>query len=366
MGIRIKYPDPYGYEEQPKFDGLYNDLSSIKGKNDEQDRVNIKQDAEIANLDETNKKQDVEIENKKITVEQEGNLFTFYQGGEKIASIYQEEGSGSTVVGGELSDDGNTLTIIKDSGSNINIDISQLINEVELNAVVNAINTNIVGVTNNLQQEITDANTTLNVVKNTADDAKRIADTAYLNDKYTRELVDKNTADIAKTSGDTEAKIEDAVNDLIDVISAGDKANEDAINEVKEDLQNNYMNSEATTNFISGTVDTMIASKGYISNESFNNEIKPSLDEKYASKEELHQEVAEGIAKVVADAPEDLDTLKEVADYIASDKTKASEIEVAIAKNAEDIENLSTKVTEEYAEKKSVEELISMLQSDIY
>ena len=298
MGIRIKYPDPYGYEEQPKFDGLSTDLSKIKGKNDEQDKVNIKQDAEIASLDETNKKQDVEIENKKITVEQEGNLFIFYQGGEKIASIYQEEGSGSTVVGGELSDDGNTLTIIKDSGDSINIDMSQLINEVELNAVVNAINTNIVGVTNNLQQEITDTNATLNVVK--------------------------------------------------------------------EDLQNNYMNSEATTNFISGTVDTMIASKGYISNESFHNEIKPSLDEEYASKEELNQEVAEGIAKVVADAPEDLDTLKEVADYIASDKTKASEIEVKIAKNAEDIENLSTKVTEEYAEKKSVEELISMLQSDIY
>lgn len=358
MGIRIKYPDPYGYEEQPKFDGLSTDLSNIKGKNDEQDKVNIKQDAEIANLDETNKKQDVEIEKKKITIEQEGNLFIFYQGGEKIASIYQEEGSGSTVVGGELSTDGNTLTIIKTNGDSINIDISQLINEVELNAVVNAINTNIVGVTNNLHQEITDTNTTLNAVKDTADEAKRIADTAYLNDKYTRELVDKNTADIAK--------IDEDIEDLTDVISAGDKANEDAINEVKEDLHNNYMNSEATTNFISGTVDTMIASKGYISNESFNNEIKPSLDEEYASKEELHQEVAEGIAKVVADAPEDLDTLKEVADYIASDKTKASEIEVKIAKNAEDIENLSTKVTEEYAEKKSVEELISMLQSDIY
>lgn len=37
------------------------------------------------------------------------------------------------------------------------------------------------------------------------------------------------------------------------------------------------------------------------------------------------------IAKVVANAPEDLDTLKEVADYIASDKTKASQIETAIS-----------------------------------
>lgn len=41
--------------------------------------------------------------------------------------------------------------------------------------------------------------------------------------------------------------------------------------------------------------------------------------------------VADGIAKVVANAPEDLDTLKEVADYIASDKIKASAIETAIS-----------------------------------
>lgn len=45
----------------------------------------------------------------------------------------------------------------------------------------------------------------------------------------------------------------------------------------------------------------------------------------------IKKTVAEGIAEVVANAPEDLNTLKEVADYIASDKTKASEIEKAIS-----------------------------------
>lgn len=46
--------------------------------------------------------------------------------------------------------------------------------------------------------------------------------------------------------------------------------------------------------------------------------------------------VAEGIAQVVANAPEDLDTLKEVAEYIASDKTNADKI-------ITDISNLKTK-----------------------
>ena len=55
----------------------------------------------------------------------------------------------------------------------------------------------------------------------------------------------------------------------------------------------------------------------------------PSVDD-FVTEETVNEKVAEGIAKVVADAPEDFDTLKEVADYIASDKTKAAEIETAI------------------------------------
>lgn len=41
--------------------------------------------------------------------------------------------------------------------------------------------------------------------------------------------------------------------------------------------------------------------------------------------------VADAVARVVAGAPEDLDTLKEIADYIASDKTGAAELAAAIS-----------------------------------
>lgn len=51
--------------------------------------------------------------------------------------------------------------------------------------------------------------------------------------------------------------------------------------------------------------------------------------------------VADAIAKVIDDAPEDLDTLKEVADYISSDKTKAAEFESSISSNAKAIETLN-------------------------
>lgn len=55
---------------------------------------------------------------------------------------------------------------------------------------------------------------------------------------------------------------------------------------------------------------------------------------------------AEEVAKVVADAPEDLDTLKEIATYIASDKTGAAQMNNAIAQNAADIVGLEGNITD--------------------
>lgn len=53
----------------------------------------------------------------------------------------------------------------------------------------------------------------------------------------------------------------------------------------------------------------------------------------------VDKKVADAIAGVVASAPEDLDTLKEIADYIASDKTGAAELNNAVSKNTQDIAN---------------------------
>lgn len=67
--------------------------------------------------------------------------------------------------------------------------------------------------------------------------------------------------------------------------------------------------------------------------------------------------VADAIARVVAGAPEDLDTLKEIADYIASDKTGAAELAAAISqlqtlteKHTSDIAGNASGVAENKAE----------------
>jgi len=51
----------------------------------------------------------------------------------------------------------------------------------------------------------------------------------------------------------------------------------------------------------------------------------------FVTEDDVEQKVSAAIAEVVADADEDFNTLKEIADYIASDKTKAAQIETSIS-----------------------------------
>lgn len=54
--------------------------------------------------------------------------------------------------------------------------------------------------------------------------------------------------------------------------------------------------------------------------------------------------VADKLAEIVADAPESLDTLKEISDWITSHGSDAAEMNTAIQENASDISELKEKV----------------------
>lgn len=58
----------------------------------------------------------------------------------------------------------------------------------------------------------------------------------------------------------------------------------------------------------------------------------------------VDKKVATAIAKVVADAPEDFDTLKEVADWIANDTTGAAKMQADIGTLTTDVSGLKAKV----------------------
>lgn len=64
--------------------------------------------------------------------------------------------------------------------------------------------------------------------------------------------------------------------------------------------------------------------------------------EPYAKSSDVTTQITEGIAKVVADAPEDFDTLKEMSDWIASHENDASAMNSAIQDNKNGISELNT------------------------
>ncbi len=67
-------------------------------------------------------------------------------------------------------------------------------------------------------------------------------------------------------------------------------------------------------------------------------------DSNYQTGTEVSDTVAAEIAKVVADAPESLDTLKEIADWISSHSDSASSMNSTISSNADDIAALKALV----------------------
>ena len=73
--------------------------------------------------------------------------------------------------------------------------------------------------------------------------------------------------------------------------------------------------------------DKVIATESFVA-DSIANAIEP-----LALKTDVESAAASAVAQVVANAPEDFNTLKEVADYIAADKTKATEIETKLSEH---------------------------------
>ena len=73
----------------------------------------------------------------------------------------------------------------------------------------------------------------------------------------------------------------------------------------------------------------------------------------------VKKQVSDAIAGVVASAPEDLDTLKEIADYIASDKTGAAELNNKVSANTTAIEKLNGDSSTEGSVDKKVADAIA-------
>ena len=164
----------------------------------------------------------------------------------------------------------------------------------------------------------------------TLEDGTVISDTADLVNLIQQKITE---ADLPDYSGDFQ-NFYDGIDENRNACSTLTDA-VDAMNENFAEFQDNTYNKQEVDELVSGyavksAVDSQI---DQVSAEL--NTFATQADEKFATKTELETAAANAVAQIVANAPEDFDTLKEVADYIASDKTKATEIETSLAKKVD-------------------------------
>lgn len=92
---------------------------------------------------------------------------------------------------------------------------------------------------------------------------------------------------------------------------------------------------ENLTNFLNKKINPIYAKKTEIPS----NVSELNNDKSYQTAEEVGQAVIDGVARIVAGAPEDFDTLKEMSDWISSHETSAAAMNSAISDNSVAIAN---------------------------
>lgn len=120
---KISNLSSYGFNEQPRFDGFINSLKEKADTTEIAEQVK-KQESDIKNINDINTKQDEQILGLNVDIKQSGNAFTFMQGGKNLAVINQENGEGSSVIGGSFSN--GKLTLNNSNNTSVEIDASSL------------------------------------------------------------------------------------------------------------------------------------------------------------------------------------------------------------------------------------------------
>ena len=118
---KISNLNSYGFSEQPQFDGFINSLKEKADTTEIAEQVK-KQESDIKNINDINTKQDEQILGLNVDIKQSGNAFTFTQGGKNLAVINQENGEGSSVIGGTFSN--GKLTLNNSNNTSVEIDVS--------------------------------------------------------------------------------------------------------------------------------------------------------------------------------------------------------------------------------------------------
>ena len=190
--------------------------------------------------------------------------------------------------------------------------------------------------------------------------------TTYANDKAALEEKDsaleakdteleQSISDEAARAEAKEQELEEAITNEENRAVAAEEALEAALENEKTQREENDTRIDANVSALRDEVNAKFTEL-----DSKDAEIEDALDVINGDGDgSIKKAVADGIAEVVANAPEDLDTLKEIADYIASDKTKAAEIETKLSDHDSAIDALEAKDEELVAKDADLEAAIN-------
>lgn len=260
--------------------GCVDDITELSGKVETIDNeilsINERDDNQDAELSELSKKVDTcvsissmtELE-EAVVAELRDDFYTKQQTNEIFATVEMISGLSNDKADAteveelrnkveQLHEATDSLTAVKADKETVNAQIDTINQNVV--QITDTLNQNLVNVTNNLISQI-------NATTSTADEAKRIADTAYMNDKYTRELVDKSIED-AKDLSDEITSNSEFINNISAKVQEIDVALENKADISYVDEKNDEVsNLSEEVSEISAKIDSYDAYVKSIANE---------------------------------------------------------------------------------------------------
>ena len=246
---KIRHLEPYGFNEQPQFDGLVNtvkaNIENIKEKNEEQDKKDESQDE---NISQAIDKSVVSLEMLSTPTEGSCRTYAVKQGGNEIGKI--EIPFSSLIKSTTYDAENNLLIFTTENDKEIKVDLTDLIEDADLvqRSIFNCFKNRIISFSSDTVNSISELTAaTSNTSENIKKLEQKLEDTSYTTAKALNKLNDdiEDAFDDIKENSIKIKNIEDnnsASNDSLNELSANVKTfsseTENKINNLKEDVDN--------------------------------------------------------------------------------------------------------------------------------
>lgn len=299
---KIRHLEPYGFNEQPQFDGLVNtvkaNIENIKEKNQEQDKKDESQDE---NIKQAVDKSVVSLEMLSAPTERSCRTYAVKQGGNEIGKI--EIPFSSLVKSTTYDAEKNLLIFTIDNDKDIKVNLTDLIEDADLvqRRIFDDFKNRIISFSSDTVNSISELNAaTSNTSENIKELEQKLEDTSYTTAKALNKLNDD---------------IEDAFDDIkensikIKNIEDNNSASNDSLNELSANVETFSSETENKINNLKEEVDN----KSYVVSKSINDindrleDFEDDTKEKFTSIDKTLEDKSYVVSKAINELKGDLE-----------------------------------------------------------